>query len=632
MLWWTLRQLSADDWKTREVAAQKMGELKDSKCVEPLIAALKDGHSSVRQMAEWALVQFGAEAVTSLAVALRNRNVEVRKSAASALAQIREPAVAALGMILNDPDAVVRETAALTLARIGTRGAIEQLTSALRYGDSGAKEAAASGLSRLGAKAVDPLVAALADNRNQGSDTAAAALVRIGKPAVPKLIASLRNSDAWEPASEALSRIDPDWSKSESAKSAVTAFIEALGDSDKRKRKTAAVVLGHIGDIAAIDRLIEVLSDEDAEVRENAATALAELGDPRAVPHLIAALRDTATETRAAAAGALMRLGAELVKPLVDALKTGDKSVRESAASVLVNMGHSVVEPLVEVLWKIDPDLAKSDEAAGPGPRFVAVGQTNGGSPDRGSTDPRQKIAQAGSQSSVVAPRKEVKRGLIKAVGSVGPVQDARDIQVLSHALEAPDPEARESAMKELFTIGTNPGSPLAAALRHKSPSVRRTAAHALAETGDARVREILRTELGSSSQLAVLDAAESLVKFGDLSLIRPLGKMLAALDDADSEGDPAADYKARRALGILQSVFGRRIEDVAVEDLDQIVDLKTRRAPRFLSVVQATVSGKMSSPDDRSAGILTRLKEIPEFKEVMELARHEQNRRKRNP
>jgi HEAT repeat protein len=42
MLWSRLRQLKAGNWTTQKLAAEKLGESKDVRAVDPLMAALKD--------------------------------------------------------------------------------------------------------------------------------------------------------------------------------------------------------------------------------------------------------------------------------------------------------------------------------------------------------------------------------------------------------------------------------------------------------------------------------------------------------------------------------------------------------------------------------------------------------------
>ena len=60
MLWWTLRQLSSENVAARQKAAQKLGESREPRALEPLVTALKDKDSSVRQAAEEALKRIDA--------------------------------------------------------------------------------------------------------------------------------------------------------------------------------------------------------------------------------------------------------------------------------------------------------------------------------------------------------------------------------------------------------------------------------------------------------------------------------------------------------------------------------------------------------------------------------------------
>jgi hypothetical protein len=92
---------------------------------------------------------------------------------------------------------------------------------------------------RLGAAAVEPLVAALWDMTIQ--QAAAQALIQIGTVAVEPLVAMLRNRDSVV-------------------------------------QQTAAQALGQIGDTCAVEPLVAALSDEASSVREAAAQALISLG------------------------------------------------------------------------------------------------------------------------------------------------------------------------------------------------------------------------------------------------------------------------------------------------------------------------------------------------------------------
>ena len=71
------------------------------------------------------------------------------------------------------------------------------------------------------------------------------------------------------------------------SEAACSRLIAALQEPDRDVRLTAAQVLGHVDDPAAVvEPLIQALDDPDLQVRREVMLALAETGDPRAEPHL----------------------------------------------------------------------------------------------------------------------------------------------------------------------------------------------------------------------------------------------------------------------------------------------------------------------------------------------------------
>ncbi len=170
MLWWTLRQLkkqlTSDNSETRIQAAQKLGEIKDSRAVEPLIAALKD-----RRVQEAAIVALGkigdARALEPLIAALKDIYSDVRWWAAYALGKIGDArAVESLIAALKDSDSDVG--AAEALGKIGDTRAVEPLMSVLEDGNgewrSRARVDAARALGEIGdARAVGPLIQSVSD-------------------------------------------------------------------------------------------------------------------------------------------------------------------------------------------------------------------------------------------------------------------------------------------------------------------------------------------------------------------------------------------------------------------------------------------------------------------------------------
>jgi HEAT repeat protein len=74
-----------------------LGQIKDARAAEPLIAALKDKSSIVRRDAAIALGQIkDACAVESLIAVMKDKDAIVRANAATALGEIGKPAVEAL--------------------------------------------------------------------------------------------------------------------------------------------------------------------------------------------------------------------------------------------------------------------------------------------------------------------------------------------------------------------------------------------------------------------------------------------------------------------------------------------------------------------------------------------------------
>jgi len=127
------------------------------------------------------------------------------------------------------------------------------------------------------------------------------------------------------------------------------------------ERRKAAIALGRIGDVKAVEPLITALKskDEDQTVRLLATRALGKITDVRAIDPLIEALSDENEEIRMMAAEALGKLGdAQAVEPLVEALQDEDKYVREYAVGALGEIGDiKAVEPLIDALTDVIPEV-----------------------------------------------------------------------------------------------------------------------------------------------------------------------------------------------------------------------------------------------------------------------------------
>jgi HEAT repeat protein len=338
-------------------AAEALGRIGDPRAVDPLFAAARDLHAPepCRRAAAEALGKIGAPAVGSLRAALGDSRADTREAAARVLGKVGAPAVEALSTALKDPSACVREAAAKALGEIGDASAVEVLTGALtddsseRVRQSAAKALARigwtsasgrtgeayrlveqrdwAGCVRLGAPAVDPLLAALKRRDRRIRASAAEALGKIASPRAAKaLVTTLGDSDqdVRRAATEALVRI---------VAPATGPLGEALLDGNETKRRLARAILDRTGwspdktaagasywvatrqwakcvgiGARAVKPLLWALEHEDGLGRAEAALALGRIGDPRAVPPLCSALDDDDADVRMRVAGALVAL------------------------------------------------------------------------------------------------------------------------------------------------------------------------------------------------------------------------------------------------------------------------------------------------------------------------------------
>lgn len=255
--------------------------------------------------------------------------------------------------ITGDPSA--RRSAARALGKLGAP-AVEPLIAALRHRDTEAPRAAARVLGRIGdPRAVKPLVeiALEGESKTLRAD-AGKALVKIGEPAVKPLIAELKCSSSFArlEAADVLGRIgDP---------RAVKPLIAGLDDPTSFVRTAALRALGRIGDVRAVEPLVEALKDKD--VRATAARWLVKFGEPSVAP-LVAALEDE--EVRRTAAGTLVKIGELAVEPLIAALENPEPGARKAAVGALKKLAEPT--EVDESLWRAaaaaveQVDVAKLD-------------------------------------------------------------------------------------------------------------------------------------------------------------------------------------------------------------------------------------------------------------------------------
>ncbi|MBD0315921.1 MAG: HEAT repeat domain-containing protein [Nitrospiraceae bacterium] len=114
-----LLDLKDPHWLNRKYAAEVLGELKDQRAVEPLVAALVDEVGDVRQRAYDSLIKLGGVAVPSLIPLLVSEEDEIRQSATEIIRKIGKPAVEPMATALAEADDRLKSRIMKVLDRMG---------------------------------------------------------------------------------------------------------------------------------------------------------------------------------------------------------------------------------------------------------------------------------------------------------------------------------------------------------------------------------------------------------------------------------------------------------------------------------------------------------------------------------
>ncbi len=215
---------------------------------------------------------------------LRNSNSEkVRYNAARVLGELGDSRAVEplINVLKNDKNGSVRLYAARALGELGDISATPHLIESLREDRNvDVRVRAARALGRLGGEeVVEPLVEALSDENSQVCITATDALIEIGPIAVNALIESTQHKkvNVRCDATRALGELGDT--------KAVKPVIKMLKDEWVNVRIYAVTSLGKLGDTEAVPALIEVLKNEEENelVRAGAAAALGVLRDQKAL-------------------------------------------------------------------------------------------------------------------------------------------------------------------------------------------------------------------------------------------------------------------------------------------------------------------------------------------------------------
>jgi HEAT repeats len=114
-----LLDLKDTHWLNRKYAAEMLGELKESRAVSPLVAALTDEVGDVRQRAYDSLIKIGVSSVPVLIPLLISEEDELRQSATEIIRKIGKPAVEPLAVALGEADDRLKGRILKVLDRMG---------------------------------------------------------------------------------------------------------------------------------------------------------------------------------------------------------------------------------------------------------------------------------------------------------------------------------------------------------------------------------------------------------------------------------------------------------------------------------------------------------------------------------
>jgi len=264
-----IEALGSGDGLTRQRAALALGDLGGARAAGPLIRALGDPLTAVREAAADSLTMLGDAAVGPLVELIKDQEASGRYEDSPATGG--KTTVTGPGgqtWEIETRRDLRRVYAAAILGEIGDPAAVEPLARALKDANDDLRCQASGALTKFGSGAVEPLTGLLADPDPEVRIVAAGVLGDTGDAsAVDPLIATLRdgNSDVRGAAGGALFRIGD---------AAVEPLIAATKHTDRNVRLYAAGALKYIGDPRAIDALQELARSGDAEERSVAEDAI----------------------------------------------------------------------------------------------------------------------------------------------------------------------------------------------------------------------------------------------------------------------------------------------------------------------------------------------------------------------
>ena len=363
-----ISQLQKETRTRRRAVITALGEIGDTRGINPLIEIMLEENPEMQQVVITALGQIGGEQVVETVIqALQFEDYKVRKTAVEVLGHLgdQQAITALINTLKTDTNPYVREKAVEALGVSENDQVIEALIAAFGDPELKVRKKARETVLTIGKPAADALLQVL-----KAVDTEL--LIRQGvvnvigqmgdQRAVESLLEELNNKDMCLLAVDALGRLgDP------RAIDPLLPFLEEGGQI----RSVAAWALGKIGDERVIEPLIQKLPYLNRDTRRETVTELGNRRDARAIPVLIQILQDDAEDVRRAAGRALIKFGNEIVVPLLEVLQEDEvQKARETAADALGELGDErAIDPLLQILhqeeWAVRTHAARALGAIG---------------------------------------------------------------------------------------------------------------------------------------------------------------------------------------------------------------------------------------------------------------------------
>jgi len=374
-------------------AIKTLGEIGDTRAVEPLIPLLNHQEAAVRILTANALGNIGFAARSALPtmreISERDESPDVQNAAKEAMkkidevdqlinqmrnadAKIRKNAVVVLYnlisqdksckgdaakatpvliTLLSDENREIRSSAAIALGCVGDSNAVPALMTALGDEDNWVREYAIRALGEIGDQRAQEPLEKMLENEHVNN---------------PRTIATALDALQWKPHSEqqkllyAIAQGDIDTLTQCNEENTVPVLLERLNNRnlDSKICTAIATALGKRGDKRAIVTLTEVLRGRGSETQNAALASLKQLGWN---PDLLEALQDTNPGVRAYAAESLGERGdAKAVDPLLLALSDKEWQVQYAAIRSLGKLKNTkAVRPLIDNMQTLHDDSGR---------------------------------------------------------------------------------------------------------------------------------------------------------------------------------------------------------------------------------------------------------------------------------